>query len=181
VSPAAPAGLVLYGPPAVGKSTITSALTAFDAQFALFPVVKAGPGRTAGYAMVSGDEFAERAAAGDFVFTWERYDARYAISASALARFADEGLVPVVHLGSVAAVQAVTAASPLRWTVVQLWASREICEDRARHRSTGDVAARLAAYDQTTKLDIAQLTLDTGLTSAAEAAQAIRNVVSNGS
>ncbi|RSN05996.1 kinase [Streptomyces sp. WAC 05977] len=173
-------GLVLYGPPAVGKSTVTDALTALDPRFALFPVVKAGPGRTMGYAMITGDEFAERAAAGDFVFAWERYDAQYAISASALTRFADEGLVPVVHLGSVAAVQAVTAVPSQHWTVVQLWAGRDVCEDRARRRGTGDVAARMIAYDQTAKLvnDAVELTLDTSLTSPAGAAQAIRAVIS---
>lgn len=176
---AAPAGLALYGPPAVGKSTITARLAELDARFALFPVVKSGPGRTAGYTMVSADEFTERAAAGDFVFVWERYDSCYAVSASELARFAADGQVPVVHLGSVEAVQAVVAVAGLRWTVVQLWASRDVCRARARSRGTGDLAARLAAYDRTALLgpELAQLTLDTEKVDAAQAARAIQAAV----
>ena len=175
----APVGLVLYGPPAVGKSTITDALTALDTRFELFPVIKAGSGRTAGYTMASGAGFAEREASGDFVFSWERYGSRYAVSASALVRFTNERIVPVVHLGSVAAVRAVTAVPPFRWTVVQLWVSREVCAERVRRRGTDDFADRVAAYDQTAKLgpDLTHLTLDTDTIGVDQAVRAIRSAV----
>lgn len=63
-------GVVLYGPPAAGKDTITAVLVALDAQFAHLPVVKAGSGRTASYRMVTDDEFDQRMVTGDFVFAW---------------------------------------------------------------------------------------------------------------
>lgn len=172
----APVGLVLYGPPAVGKSSVAGALAEIDARFALCPVVKAGPGRTEGYVMVSRAEFADLARAGRFVVSWERYGAQYAVSVDVLDQIAAEGRVPVVQLGSVATVQAVTAAPAGRWTVVQLWASREVCEARARARGTGDVATRMAVYDQTVKLgdDMAHLTLNTGLMSVSDVAYAVR-------
>lgn len=173
-------GLVLYGPPAVGKSTITAQLTKLDPRFTLFPVVKSGPGRTIGYAMVSADEFAKRAAAGDFVFTWERYGSRYAVSTSELSKFVSDGRIPVLHLGSVAAVKAITAEPSPLWTVVQLWASRRVCVERARARGTGDLAARLAAYDQTIRLsdELAQLTVNTDTVTPATAARTIQAAVS---
>lgn len=178
---AATAGLVLYGPPAVGKTTIATRLAELDCRFAPFLVVKAGPGRTDGYTMISANEFVRRAAADDFVFTWERYDAYYAVSKRQLTMFADEGRVPIVQLGVVPAVQAVTAFSALRWIVVQLWANRKVCEDRVRNRGTGDLAARLAAYDQTVRLDSrqAQLTLDTDQVDEVDAARTIQAIVLN--
>jgi guanylate kinase len=171
-------GVVLYGPPAAGKDTITAVLVALDAQFAHLPVVKAGSGRTASYRMVTDDEFDQRMVTGDFVFAWRRYDSRYAVSRSALDELA-KGAIPVVHLGSVPAVRAVTSVSAFRWIVVQLWIARETCEARARARNTGDLDARLAAYDQTERLgtDMVQLTIDTETTSSAQAAQAIRSLV----
>jgi len=169
------AGVVLYGPPAAGKDTITAELVSLDPRFAHFPVVKAGSGRTASYRMVSDDEFDKLDRAGDFVFTWRRYDSRYAVSRSILDELAAAGTIPVVHLGSVPAIRAVTAITTLRWTVVQPWITRETCAARARARATGDLDARLAAYDQTERLgdDIAQLTIDTDKSTPSQAAQAI--------
>jgi guanylate kinase len=176
----APDALVLYGPPAVGKSTVTNALTDLDARFRLHPVVKAGAGRTAGYRTVSGDRFAELAAAGRLVVTWERYGARYGVARSALVAALDEGHVPVVHLGSVAAVRTLTATAAVRWTVVQLWARREVCAARARARATGDLAARLRAYDESARLDdLAAITVNTGVTNPAETARRVRCAVTH--
>ncbi|HEX6359536.1 hypothetical protein [Actinophytocola sp.] len=176
---ARPAGLVLYGPPAVGKSTITTHLTSLDPRFVVCPILKTGRGRTAGYTMVSSASLAARAAAGDLVTTWRRYGARYAIARSVLTRIAGSGSVPVVQLGSVRALTAVTHVTALRWTVVQLWADRTVCADRARRRNTGDLDARMAAYDQTHQLARCQvnLHLDTGRISIPAAACVIRRAV----
>lgn len=172
-------GVVLYGPPAAGKDTVTAELVALDPQFAHLPVVKTGGGRTASYRMVGDNEFDQRERAGDFVFTWRRYDSRYAVARSILDELATKGAMPVVHLGSVPAVRAVTSVPAFRWIVVQLWITRETCEVRARARNTGDLEARLAAYDQTEQLgnELVQLTIETDTTGPTQAAQAIRSLV----
>jgi guanylate kinase len=171
------AGVALYGPPAAGKDTVTAALTQLDNRFQRFPVLKSGPGRTAGYHMIGDDQFRaldDR----DVVFTWSRYEARYAITHSGLEEFARTDQIPVIHLGSVNAITTVTAVALFTWTIAQLWVNRAISEARAQARQTGDVPARLAAYDQTTYLgpELADLTLDTHTLSAGQAAAAIREL-----
>lgn len=174
-----PAGLILHGPPASGKSTITAELTKVDPRFQLFPIVKAGAGRTAGYTMVDDDKFAAREAAGEFVFRWARYGARYAVAASDLTAALRGDRIPVVHLGSLGAVAAITAVRSAQWTVVELWISRAECERRSRSRRTGDVAARLAAFDQTRPLPVgsAALVLNTEHATVTQAVDDIRQAV----
>ena len=174
-------GLVLYGPPAVGKDTITAELVSREPRFAHFPVIKAGSGRTTGYRLVTVDEFDKLDRAGELVVTWHRYGSRYGVAHSTLAELTSAGKIPVIHLGSGPAVQAVTALPPLQWTVVQLWASRETCAARARARNTGDFAARMAVYDETERIgdDLAHLTIDTDSRTPGEAAQAILHLTTS--
>ncbi|TQS03808.1 guanylate kinase, partial [Microbispora hainanensis] len=46
---APPVGVVLYGPPASGKNTITAAMHRHDPRFRLLPKLKVGAGRADGY------------------------------------------------------------------------------------------------------------------------------------
>jgi guanylate kinase len=50
-----PYGIVLYGPPASGKDTITAALHRLDPWCVLLPKLKAGTDRTDGYEFVSAE------------------------------------------------------------------------------------------------------------------------------
>jgi hypothetical protein len=45
--------VILYGPPAAGKGTVTKALTRLDNSYWLYQSLKVGPGRTAGYRMAA--------------------------------------------------------------------------------------------------------------------------------
>lgn len=165
------AGIVLYGPPASGKDTITDAL---GSGFALVPRLKCGPGRTAGYRMVDeGDLAALRRTPGEVLWEIRRYAATYMLTRSDVLAIA-ESAAPVVHVGQSAAIDAVTSGIPeLSWVVVELRCPRELAAERIAARSTGDDAERLARYEDTPLLDSAHLVIDTSAAAPAEAARQI--------
>ncbi|MEW2444838.1 kinase [Micromonospora marina] len=170
-------GVILYGPPAAGKDTITRALHDLDARYHLFSRLKVGPGRTDGYRMSNDASLEELRRSGDVVWENQRYGSRYVVDRPSLARDLSAGM-PVVHLGQREAVAAVTAAIPdARWSVVCLWCPREVAEQRIIARRTGDTKARLHAWDTTEPLSGADLTLNTAELSPVEAAERIHRQV----
>ncbi|MBN1170560.1 MAG: kinase, partial [Micromonosporaceae bacterium] len=62
-------GVVLYGPPAAGKDTVTVALNALDPRFVPFPRIKVGAGRATGYRMAAESEVEALRAQGHVI--WE--------------------------------------------------------------------------------------------------------------
>jgi guanylate kinase len=166
-------GVILYGPPAAGKDTITRALTAHNDRFRLFPRLKVGPGRTTGYRL-TGPETLERLRHDRHVI-WEnsRYQATYVIDAPELhQRLRDHH--PVLHLGQIDGVRAVVAATPdAHWLLVHLWCPRDIARQRLIERGSTDLAERLHAWDDTPALPDAALTINTADVSADQAATLI--------
>lgn len=172
------AGVLLYGGPAVGKDTVTTALSGLDSRFRLFQRLKAGPGRTAGYRMADLEEIARLRQAGEVLWENERYSAVYVVDRPELKRVLADGYFPVVHLGQQAAVEAIQAAAPtVRWAVVELWCPRPIAAARIEARGTGDTADRLRAWAETGHLRHPDLFIDTSLVSAVDAAEQIRQKV----
>lgn len=169
------AGVVLYGPPASGKDTITDE---GGTAFALVPRLKAGPGRTAGYRIVTEAELATRRAdPAEVLWETQRYAASYMLTRSDVLAAA-ESAVPVVHVGQPAAVEAVAAGVPeLRWTVVDLRCPREVAVERIAARDTKDDAERLAIYDTTPTLDAADVVIDTSNVAPVDAARRIQQAV----
>jgi guanylate kinase len=110
-------GIVLYGPPAAGKDTVTRALRALDPRYQLFSRLKAGPGRTTGYRMTTTAAIDALHAQGEVIWESQRYGATYVIDRSGLrACLADH--VSVLHVGQVDAVRAVLASdSVVMWLV----------------------------------------------------------------
>jgi guanylate kinase len=173
-----PRAVVLYGPPAVGKDTITAALASVSDRYRLFPRLKAGPGRTAGYRMVAIDQLEALRRAGEILWENERYGAVYAVDRPELVAMLEHDQVPVLHLGQAAAVTVVTGAVlDVQWLVVSLTCPRSIAEGRIVQRDTGDTAARLAAYDATESLPDPDLTIDTSSVSPHCAAGKIHTAV----
>ncbi|MEV4758943.1 kinase [Micromonospora sp. NPDC049559] len=171
-------GLILYGPPAAGKDTITRRLHALNGRYELFPRLKAGPGRTAGYRMTTPDALNELRDRGEIVWENHRYGATYAVDRPELvARLARQ--IPVLHLGQVEAINAVIQATPeARWTVAFLWCPRETAEIRIKERGTGDTAERLKAWDETKHITAeADLTINTLVTEPDDAARGIDSYV----
>lgn len=145
-------GIVLYGPPASGKDTVTRALSDLNSQYGLFPRLKVGAGRSTGYALATPDELGDLQAAGRIIWSNHRYGSTYAVDRDALSRAADAG-IPVVHLGQPEAVAAVTEALPnVVWLTVSLWCPRHVAESRLHHRGANDVPARLRVWDDTPPL-----------------------------
>ncbi|SDY44316.1 guanylate kinase [Micromonospora pattaloongensis] len=173
-------GVIIYGPPAAGKDTVTAALHELDSRFALYRRLKVGPGRATGYRITDTASLDQLHHRGEVVWENHRYGARYAVDRPSLVEHLSAG-VPIVHLGQRAAVAAVTAAVPdADWCVVYLWCPRHVAEQRIISRHTGDTAERLRAWDETEPLLDRDLFLNTAELAPHTAAERIRRHVLNG-
>lgn len=141
--------IVLYGPPASGKDTITRRLIELDSRYTHFQRLKVGPGRTDGYRLATTDELAARANGGDILYSNTRYGATYAVDRSELAAMIECDQVPILHLGQAAGIAAVVGGYPLDWLVVGLWCSRAEVIRRLAGRQDDRTAERLAVWDAT--------------------------------
>lgn len=142
-------GILLYGPPASGKDTVTDALTALDASYVPFARLKIGSGRTHGYRMGTRDQLAELEARGEVIYRNDRYDSTYVVDRPGLDTAMRGRQVPIVHLGQVEGVQQVTDGYPARWWRVLLWCPRDVTSLRSAGRGDADTPARLSAWDAT--------------------------------
>jgi guanylate kinase len=176
-------GILLYGPPAAGKDTITAALAELDARYVPFRRLKIGSGKSVGYRMGMDEQLAELEASGDVIYRNERYGNVYVIDRPGLEHAMSGATIPIVHLGQVTGVEQVGALFPARWVRVLLWCSRATTGERSRHRGDADTAARLAAWDAT-KTDLTahshagwHVRVDTDVATPSEAAQQIDTLV----
>ncbi|WP_367140714.1 MULTISPECIES: phosphotransferase-like protein [Streptomyces] len=171
-------GVVLYGPPAAGKDTVTTALTELSPTYAQFARLKVGTGKSAGYRMGTAEQLRELEAAGAVVYANSRYGNTYVIDEPGLDDAFAAG-VPVVHLGQVDGIRALVDGYPASWVVVLLWCPRETTAERSAGRGDSDTTARLTAWDATREdLDghpetAWDLTVDTTAASPQEAARLI--------
>ncbi|MGW5228672.1 hypothetical protein ACWEP5_27505 [Nocardia niigatensis] len=154
--------IAMYGPPAAGKDTVTAALATFGKEFRHYHRMKVGAGRTAGYRMASLADLDHLLSAGEVIYSNSRYGSTYIIDRAELNRMFGEGQIPVLHVGQPEAIDALLAAAPsIRWVVVELWCPRDVAAARAAARGTDDVAERLAAWDATPRLTVADVRIDT--------------------
>lgn len=171
-------GILLYGPPASGKDTVTRALHAADARYRLFPHLKAGPGRTAGYQPTTAQHLDELREDGRLVWEISRYGATYAIERHELYRRIQRE-IPVVHVGDPRAIAPVMSAIPLSvWLVVELWAPEEVTKKRLDLRGDSDLLSRLCVYKNTPQLKEPDVFIDTSKASPAQSANTIIGVFS---
>ncbi|MFE3052700.1 hypothetical protein [Nocardia sp. NPDC059239] len=154
--------IAMYGPPAAGKDTVTAALAPFGKEFRHYHRMKVGAGRTAGYRMASPDDLDHLLSAGEVIYSNSRYGSTYIIDRAELNRMFGEDQIPVLHVGQPEAIDALQAAAPsTRWVVVELWCPRDVTASRAAARGTDDVTERLAAWDATPRLPLADVRIDT--------------------
>jgi guanylate kinase len=164
--------VILYGPPASGKDTITRALSDRNGNYRLYQRLKVGAGRTDGYRLTTRSHLDELRKSGEIVWENRRYNAVYAIGKTSLAEEM-RSAIPVVHLGQAEAVATLTNAVPGQWIVAYLWCSREVAETRIIERNTGDTEDRLRAWDETKPLTGADILIDTGVVDPEQAARMI--------
>jgi guanylate kinase len=166
--------IVLYGPPAVGKDTITRALAALDPAYQLFPMLKAGVGRSRGYRMVPLHQLGALASAGDLILRWNRYGSTYAVDRSGIeAALAD--YTPVLHFAERYHVETLLEATKsTRWLVVGLTCPRAVAAERLAERDPDDVERRLAVFDQVEPIgSLGEYQLDTSAARPEAAARCI--------
>ncbi|MCU1646410.1 MAG: hypothetical protein JWN03_6685 [Nocardia sp.] len=170
--------IVMYGPPAAGKDTVTASLAGVDNKFRHYHRIKVGPGRTAGYRMASTADLDHLTTAGEVIYSNSQYGSTYLIDRVELNRMLTASQIPVLHVGQPEAIGTLLAAAPaIRWVVVELWCPRDVAAERAAARNTGDVTERLAAWDATPKLMVADVRIDTGSIDPAGAADQIVDAV----
>ncbi|MFF3505382.1 guanylate kinase [Streptomyces sp. NPDC003247] len=171
-------GVVLYGPPAAGKDTVTAVLTELHSKYSQFARLKVGAGKSAGYRMGTAEQLRKLEAAGGVIYANARYGNTYVIDEPGLDAAFEAG-VPVVHLGQVDGIRALVDGYPADWSVVLLWCPREVTEQRSAGRGDRDTTARLAAWDATREdLDahpgmVWDLTVDTTASAPQDAARLI--------
>lgn len=176
-------GILLYGPPAAGKDTITAALTELDARYVPFTRLKIGSGRTKGYRMGTPEQLAELEARGDVIYRNERYGNVYVVDRPGLEQAMEGDRIPVIHLGQMAGMDEVTARFSANWARILLWCSRETTARRSPLRGDTDTAARLAVWDATETELVArpgalwELRVDTGEMSPTVAAQRVDGAI----
>ncbi|WP_299538377.1 guanylate kinase [uncultured Streptomyces sp.] len=142
--------VVLYGPPAAGKDTVTAALCSLDPRFELLVKLKQGAGRSSGYRFVEADELDALRRQGRIVVETRRYGNVYAVDRQTLNEARQRQAVPITHIGNVADMRRLLVGTPgTSWLRVLLWTPRSECERRSRARGDTDTAARLTAWDQT--------------------------------
>ncbi|MFJ9520650.1 HAD-IA family hydrolase [Kitasatospora sp. NPDC101801] len=141
-------GIILYGPPAAGKDTVTRELAKLSSEFSLFSRVKIGPGRSTGYRMGTPAQLAELRGRGAVVYENSRYESTYVTDRPGLDAAFTIG-VPVMHLGQIEGVRAVQVGYPAQWLTVLLWCPREATASRSAGRGDADTPARLSAWDAT--------------------------------
>lgn len=153
--------VILYGPPAAGKDAVTKALAELGSEYVLYRRLKVGGGRTSGYRMTTLSDIETRRGKDDVIWENWRYDALYVVERTSLTEML-RACNPVLHLGQVEAVKAVTAALPgTQWLVVWLWCPRDVAIERLTKRGVADMAARLRAWDDTEPLPGADISLNT--------------------
>lgn len=165
-------GIILYGPPASGKTTITKELTRLDPQFRLYERLKVGHGQSIGYRMTTHKHLQALRSANALIWENMRYGSTYAVDATSLQNAVDTH-IPVLHLGQLGAIRAIQNTAEGGFCLVSLECSKDEAKRRMLSRGDRDLDDRIAAWDATAPFDGATLTLNTERLSPAQSARTV--------
>lgn len=178
--------VILFGPPASGKDTVTATLARLDPRYALFPKLKTGRGRTLGYRTATSEELAALRSRQAVVQESQRYGNTYAVDREQLDAMLDDDLIPVVHVGDLTGVRALRSY-PGRCLSVLLWCSRDVAVARLVERAAEDLSERLDAWDAATqeieqgqRAGLFDISIDTGTSSVESSAHQIITTIQRG-
>jgi guanylate kinase len=154
-------GVILYGPPASGKDTVTRALENLGHDYRHFERLKAGGGRTDGYRLTTDWELDALWQRGQLIWENSQYGARYAIDRDGI-ECALRQCIPIVHVGQPEAATALQRAVPhASWILIHLWCPRGDTERRLAARRDVNASERLRVWDETSAPTQPHLFIDT--------------------
>lgn len=166
--------LVLYGPPAAGKDTITRELHRLDPRYELYRPLRSGE-ESPRYRHLSAESGGEAVV----LHKQGRYGRRYVFDRQGINALHETGRIPVVHLSQVVGVDAIRHAYPATVSAL-IWCSLAECRRRLAARGDTDAEARIVAWRETAD-DLAAhrnarftLTVDTDATGPDAAAVLLR-------
>jgi guanylate kinase len=139
--------IVILGPPACGKDTITHVLTRLDSAYRLFPRLKVGGGRKEGYRLTTEESLNALIQSSQIIHVLERYGNSYAIDRPHLQKMFEQNLVPIVHCSAVRDYEELRRV--LRPSLgILLWCTKGTCKTRLIQRGSSDIEARLEVWER---------------------------------
>ncbi|RAY15939.1 guanylate kinase [Actinomadura craniellae] len=142
-------GVILYGPPAAGKDTLTAALGGVRAEYRPVVKVKVGSGNDRGYRMATARELAELRRDGRIVQQHSRYGNTYAVDRVEVEGVWAAGGIPVLHTGRLADLRTLRGGLAAPFLSVLLWCDRDTTARRSAGRGDADTGWRLSVWDET--------------------------------
>lgn len=145
--------LVLAGPPAVGKDTLTLKLEKLYSKFILFDKLKTGGGRRKTYRRISSEEFTRMSAAGSMVSEVRQHGSCYGVDREHLQALINADFVPVIHTAHESEWKALSAHDG--FVGIILWAAPDVAHKRLLDRdgkNSATMAERLELWKYWTEL-----------------------------
>lgn len=147
-----PQGLIIYGPPASGKTSIASALKSYTDKFVPFRKIKCGGTTSDEYRQADPAKIAALRNSRSIIYENSRYGNLYVVDKSEVDRIFAQSRIPIIHIGQIEGIRAIKSYHAA-WTSVLLWCSDKVSEERLHARGSQDVEERLSIWLET-KIDI---------------------------
>ncbi len=157
--------ILLCGPPASGKDSITEAICKIDEGFYHFKKHRAINGKTYmhrnNYIDITKDEFKKMIENDEFIQYHERYNRYYGISKKAMADGISKNLNMIIHTGRIENLQELKKKINENTISILLWAPMDILRQRLvkrHHNNENEISRRLIAAQEEfidlTKIDL---------------------------